>query len=46
MFKLQCLVAGTAIRVTRAPQPTDIIWENQDIGFWNRTCRQFTVCSA
>eukprot|EP00435_Cladocopium_sp_Y103_P018490 s272_g4.t1 len=34
---------GTAIRVTRAPQPTDIIWENQDIGFFNRLLRQIFV---
>eukprot|EP00913_Durusdinium_trenchii_P004861 g4515.t1 len=34
---------GTAIRVTRAPQPTDIIWENQDIGFYNRLLRQIAV---
>lgn len=34
---------GTAIRVTRAPQPTDIIWENQDIGFFNRLFRQIFV---
>lgn len=34
---------GTPIRVERAPQPTDIIWENQDIGFWNRLLRQIFV---
>ena len=33
---------GTPIRVTRAPQPTDIIWENQEMGvlpaFWQGAC--------
>eukprot|EP00439_Symbiodinium_sp_Y106_P015920 s2197_g2.t1 len=34
---------GSSIRITPAPQPTDIIWENQDIAWYSRLWRQALV---
>mmetsp|Transcript_8263 Transcript_8263/g.19413 ORF Transcript_8263/g.19413 Transcript_8263/m.19413 type:complete len:1040 (-) Transcript_8263:118-3237(-) len=34
---------GSALRITQAPQPTDIIWENQDIPWYSRLWRQALV---
>lgn len=34
---------GNAIRVTRAPEPTDILWENQDVPFKKRLLRRVVV---
>jgi len=36
----QRMFHGRALRIRRAPEPTNIIWENQDVPYWNRKLRQ------
>mmetsp|Transcript_21039 Transcript_21039/g.59746 ORF Transcript_21039/g.59746 Transcript_21039/m.59746 type:complete len:1090 (-) Transcript_21039:542-3811(-) len=35
---------GKAIQVTRAPEPSNIIWDNQDVPSWERHMRQGFIC--
>mmetsp|Transcript_115523 Transcript_115523/g.333733 ORF Transcript_115523/g.333733 Transcript_115523/m.333733 type:complete len:739 (-) Transcript_115523:521-2737(-) len=39
----QKMFQGKAIRIQRAPEPTNIIWENQDVPHWERKLRQSCV---
>lgn len=32
---------GYTMRMSGAPEPSNILWENQDFPLWNRRCRQF-----
>lgn len=34
---------GHGIRVTEAPQPTEVLWENQDVPWWSRLLRQICM---
>ena len=33
-------LAGAALRVREAPQPSDLLWENQDTPWWSRLLRR------